>query len=246
MARGRHNGNGHERLHVTETPDVSHIKNLDVTHEASDVSVSGVAKFVLALTVLCVVVFVLMWGMFRLLNAQEAQKEPPAGPMAMKPDERLPPEPRLQAAPGFEVKLKTGEIVKLEKREPEAEYRVLRAQWERELKCLAGTPATQGGGHEASAAETPGKDSHAQASGQDGTPAGLPGQGPRDARAPSGAPASSASAGCVPIDQAMQRVVNLPSRVKTTSNGGAAPATESDIDRPTAASSGRATERGKE
>ena len=144
MAKGKHSGNGHEKLHITETPDVSHIKNPDVTHEASDVSVSGVAKFVLALTVLGVVVFVLMWGMFRLLSAQETQKEPPAGPMAMNPTERLPPPPRLQAAPGFEVKLKSGETVSLEKKEPEAEYNVLLAQWENELKCLAGREPNDG------------------------------------------------------------------------------------------------------
>lgn len=139
MAGSKQNGNGHGRLHVTETPDVSHIKNLDVTHEASDVSVSGIAKFVAGLTVLCIVVFVLMGGMFRFLNAQE--KEPPAGPMAMSEEERLPPPPRLQAARGFEVKLENGETVKLENREPEAEYRVLRDQWERRLVCKSGEGA---------------------------------------------------------------------------------------------------------
>ena len=144
MARGKHNGNGHERLHITETPDVSHIKNPDVTHEASDVSVSGVLKFVLGLTALGVVVFVLMWGMFRIFSAQEAEKEPPAGPMAMKPNERLPPEPRLQAARGFGVKLENGEWVKLENKEPEAEYRVLREQWERRLNCQGGEEAKHG------------------------------------------------------------------------------------------------------
>lgn len=137
MAGSKHNGNGHGRLHVTETPDVSHIKNIDVTHETGDVSVSGIAKFVAGLTVLCGVVFVLMWGMFRFLNAQETGKEPAAGPMAMTELERLPPPPRLQAAKGFEVKLENGEIVSLEKREPEAEYRVLREQWEHDLKCTS-------------------------------------------------------------------------------------------------------------
>jgi hypothetical protein len=134
MVKPTHNGNGHDPRHVTETPDVSHIKNLDVTHEASDVSVSGVLKFVGALTVLGAVVFVLMWGMFRFLSAQETEKEPPAGPMAMKPEERLPPPPRLQAAKGFGLKLENGEWVNLEKREPEAEYRALREQWERTLQ----------------------------------------------------------------------------------------------------------------
>jgi hypothetical protein len=136
MAGNKHNGNGHGHHRVKETPDVSHIKNVGVTHEASDVSVSGVLKFVGGLTALGIVVFVLMWGMFRFLSAQETEKEPPPGPMAMKPEERLPPDPKLQAAPGFEVKLENGERVKLETREPEAEYRVLREQWERRLNCM--------------------------------------------------------------------------------------------------------------
>ena len=82
MAGSKHKKNG--KLHVTETPDVSHIKNLDVTHEASDVSVSGILKFVVGLTVFAVVVHVLMWGMFRLFYAQ-SQREPAPGPMASLP-----------------------------------------------------------------------------------------------------------------------------------------------------------------
>jgi hypothetical protein len=132
-----HNGNGHKSVHATETPDVSHIKNLDVTHEASDVNIAGIAKFVMGLTMLGVFVFVLMWAMFRFLYAQETEKEPPPGPMAMTEQERLPPEPRLQAAKGFGVKLENGQWVDLEKREPEAEYRVLREQWEHNLKCTS-------------------------------------------------------------------------------------------------------------
>src|SRR6185437_9322595 len=114
MAGSSHNGKSHnsdDGRHVTETPDVSHLKNQDVTHEASDVNISGILKFVMGLTVLGAVVFVLMWGMFRLLNAQEAEKEPEAGPMAMTEEERLPPEPRLQAAKGFGVKRENGEWV---------------------------------------------------------------------------------------------------------------------------------------
>lgn len=143
MVGHKHNGNGNDPRHATETPDVSHIKNLDVTHEASDVSVSGVAKFVGGLTVLCVVVFVLVWGMFRFLYAQEDIKEPDPGPMAMTPLERLPPGPRLQASKGFGVKLQNGEWVNLENREPEAEYRVLREQWDRRLDCKQGENANE-------------------------------------------------------------------------------------------------------
>ncbi|MDQ2920678.1 MAG: hypothetical protein M3R52_03550 [Acidobacteriota bacterium] len=126
-----HNGHGH----VRETPDVSHIKNIDVTHEASDVNVGGILKFVVGLTIFGITVNILMWGMFRFFNAQEVTREPKKGPMAMTKEERLPPEPRLQAAPGFGVKLVNGQWVSLEKRGPEAEYRVLREQWERQLYC---------------------------------------------------------------------------------------------------------------
>ena len=54
--------------------------------------------------------------------------------MAMTEQESLPPEPRLQSAPGFGVKLENGQWVTLERREPEAEYRILREQWQRALK----------------------------------------------------------------------------------------------------------------
>src|SRR5688500_10443748 len=134
MAKNGHNGHkGDGHGHATETPDVSHIKNVDVTHETSDVNVGGILKFVLGLTIFAIIVHVLMWGIFRLFNAQE--KEPEPGPMAMTKEERLPPEPRLQAAPGFGVKLVDGKWVSLEMREPQAEYSVLRQQWERQLYC---------------------------------------------------------------------------------------------------------------
>jgi hypothetical protein len=201
MARTTHNGNGHRSLHVTETPDVSHIKNLDVTHEGSDVSVSGVLKFVMGLTALTAVVFVLMWGLFRFLYA-ETEKEPDPGPMAMTPYERLPPDPKLQAAPGFGVTLVNGERVPLDKREPEAEYRVLRDQWERQLKCEDVNP------HDEAKAEV------------------------------------KSESACVPIDQAIQKVleVGLPSRKDNASKG----VPEDGVKLPTAASSGRMTEEGKQ
>jgi len=131
-------GNGRDPRHVTETPDVSHIKNVDVTHEASDVSVSGVLKFVAGLSILGIVVFVLVWVMFRVFYAQ-TEKEPSPGPMAMKPEDRLPPEPRLQASRGFGVQLQNGQWVTLENKEPDAEYRVLRDQWDRQLNCTEAT-----------------------------------------------------------------------------------------------------------
>ncbi len=210
MAKTGHNGhggNGHGRGHVSEIPDVSYIKNVDVTHEASDVSVSGLLKFVLALTVMTVLVAVLMLGLFRFFNERENEKEPPAGPMALTKDERLPPEPRLQSARGFGVKLEDGTWVPLELSEPQAEFRVLRKQWERQLNC-GQQDATQ---QHASTQQHAATQQHATTQQHD----------------------TAQSAGCIPIGEAMKRVVQqgMPSRPQ---DGMA-----QDVPLPTAASSGR-------
>jgi hypothetical protein len=133
--------------HTTETPDTSYIKNVDVTHEVSDVYIGGIAKFVLALVVLMVVSFVLMWAMFRSLASRAV--EPPRSPMALSDKERLPPEPRLQGAPGFAEQLDKSvprakenqaeaghepKGVAAGPRDPLWEIKVLRAQWEDVLK----------------------------------------------------------------------------------------------------------------
>jgi len=89
----------HKDGQVTETPDVSYIKNVDVTHETSDVYIAGIAKFAIALLVLTVAVYFLMWGLFRVFESRV--KEPPRSTMALTGRDRLPPEPRLQGAPGF-------------------------------------------------------------------------------------------------------------------------------------------------
>ena len=126
--------------HVTETPDVSYIKNVDVTHEASDVYIAGIAKFVVGLSVLTIAVFFLMWGLFQMFEARA--KEPPRSPMALSDKERLPPEPRLQGAPGFAEEMeKKGETAKTEEpakqaadsgkpKDPLWEIKILREHWQ--------------------------------------------------------------------------------------------------------------------
>jgi len=125
--------------HVTETPDVSYIKNVDVTHEVSDVHISGIAKFVVGLFVLMVASFLLMWVMFRAFESKI--KETPASPMALTDKERLPPEPRLQGAPGFAEELgKSAQTTKKEESSPATsraappkdplwEIKILREHW---------------------------------------------------------------------------------------------------------------------
>src|SRR3954453_16525100 len=119
--------------HRTETPDVSHIRNVEVTHETSDVNVRAVVTFTVVLAFSIIVVGIGVQILLKFLNAQEAKTARP-GPMALTKEERLPPEPRLQSAPGFQLKLENGQSVNLEKAIPQAEYRALRQQWEENLK----------------------------------------------------------------------------------------------------------------
>ena len=126
--------------HVTETPDVSHIKNVDVTHEDSDVYISAIAKFAIGLFVLMVASFFLMWVLFRALESKT--EEPPASPMALGEKERLPPKPRLQGAPGFAEDLEKKApaskkeeagpaitIGELQPKDPLWEIKILREDW---------------------------------------------------------------------------------------------------------------------
>lgn len=128
----------HDKTHITETPDVSYVKNIDVTREVSDVYVPGIVKFVIALSVLMVASFFLMWVLFRSFNSKTSEPRP--SPMALTEKDRLPPEPRLQGAPGFAEKLETPQARtpaesataggRLQPpKEPLFEMRALREQW---------------------------------------------------------------------------------------------------------------------
>lgn len=122
--------------HKTETPDVSHIRNVEVAYETSDINVRAVITFGVVLAVSTIVVAFGLSILFKAFN--EGQKnEPRPGPMALRPHERLPPEPRLQSAPGFQVTLENGQTMNLEMSAPQTEYRVLRQQWEQTLKNIA-------------------------------------------------------------------------------------------------------------
>ncbi len=142
-------GKQKDKLHITETPDTSHIKNIDVTHEKSDVDVGSIAKFVIALLVLTIATHIGLWGMFRMLQKYETQKEQTQhrSPLAPKADERKPPEPRLQGAPGFAESLEKAAPGQPEEqrfqtankgfdtpKDPLWEIRALRKQWSHVLE----------------------------------------------------------------------------------------------------------------
>ena len=124
-------GSGHGGERARETPDVSHVTNPTVTHERSDVSISGIAKFVVGLFIFGAIVFGLMSLLYRFLDAREREAQGPRAPMAMSEQERRPPPsmPYLQEAPGDRVGNND-----LSLRPPDQEFIVVRQQWKQDLE----------------------------------------------------------------------------------------------------------------
>ncbi len=156
MRKKRHDDDIHK------TPDMSHVQNPDVAHEESDVNVKAILQFVGGLLVFGIIVSVLMVLLYNYFESREAKLEArrPAGPMAFKENEKMPAEPRLQAAPGFGVQIEKntpvdpkeiGEIghydektgrVSLELNKPQAEMEVLQKIWKEQLDKGTLDPAT--------------------------------------------------------------------------------------------------------
>jgi hypothetical protein len=90
------------------------VEQSDVTYEESDVSVRGIVKFGLALSVAIVMVCLLVWGLFELFYARAAKTEPTPPPLYR--GDRVPPEPRLQGMPEHQ-NLPAEDIKEFRKRE---------------------------------------------------------------------------------------------------------------------------------
>ena len=120
---------------IHRTPDVAYIQNPDVSHEKSDVNVRSIIIFAGGLLVFGIIVHILMWLMFNYMEERARKEAPPPRPMALTQQERMPPEPRLQAAPGFGISLGEGKKpINLELREPQAEFNEMNKIWEGDLK----------------------------------------------------------------------------------------------------------------
>ena len=105
-------------------------------YEKDKIELRGIAYFMLGLVLLIGVTFGLMGLLEKVMEDQKvASDKEHDSPMMMTREENLPPEPRLQAAPGYQVTREdNGKTINLELREPQSEYRELRDSWEKVWK----------------------------------------------------------------------------------------------------------------
>jgi hypothetical protein len=98
-------------------------------YEQNLIGLKGILYFGVGLFLLIVITFGLMWIFLRKMSDEFKEDKTSTGPMAMNDKERLPPEPRLQLAPGF--KFENGEkLVILELKPPGAEFHEFRKTWD--------------------------------------------------------------------------------------------------------------------
>lgn len=105
--------------------------DLSKPYQRNEVGLRGIIYFGVGLFLLIVVTFVLMWiFQYRVLEPQRVSDDTrDASPVALTDEEKLPPEPRLQGAPGFGVDSIDGRV-NLELMHPQAEYEELQQQWQ--------------------------------------------------------------------------------------------------------------------
>jgi hypothetical protein len=100
----------------------------DKPYEQNLIGLRGVLFFAVGLVFLVVITFGLMWALQNVMEDQARESKASDNPLMMNDRERLPPEPRLQAAPGFGVESENGRV-NMELRAPQSEYWELRRQW---------------------------------------------------------------------------------------------------------------------
>jgi hypothetical protein len=101
----------------------------DKPYEQNLIGMRGIVYFGVGLFLLIVVTFGLMWALQNVMEDNARETKDRQSPLALNEQEKLPPEPRLQAAPGFGVDEEKGRV-NLELKAPQSEYRELHKQWE--------------------------------------------------------------------------------------------------------------------
>jgi hypothetical protein len=116
-------------IHMGSTRHEKSFVDFEQPYEQNIIGLKGIVYFGVGLLILIIITFGLMWALLGVMIDQEAETAAPTHPLAMSEREKLPPEPRLQSAPGFEVATTTGKV-NLELLAPQAEYNELRKDWE--------------------------------------------------------------------------------------------------------------------
>jgi hypothetical protein len=101
---------------------------LNKAYEENEIGLKGIVGFGIGLFLLIVITFGLMWALLSVLKDYHRENADPPNPMAMSDKEKLPPEPRLQLAPGFGVDSEKGRV-NLELTYPQSEYQELHTEW---------------------------------------------------------------------------------------------------------------------
>lgn len=102
--------------------------DFDKPYETNIIGLRGIIYFSVGLFLLIVVTFGLMWFLQNVLEQDALKTKSSNNPLQFDKNEALPPEPRLQAAPGFGVDGPNGRV-NLELQAPQAEYWALEKQW---------------------------------------------------------------------------------------------------------------------
>jgi hypothetical protein len=105
--------------------------DFDKPYEQNIVGLKGIIYFGIGLLLLIVITFGLMWSLMNVLEDNAKETKSSDNPMAMTDRERIPPEPRLQLAPGFGIDSPDGRV-NLELNVPQSEFRELKKQWQDE------------------------------------------------------------------------------------------------------------------
>jgi len=103
--------------------------DLNIPYEQNEIQLKGIIGFGIGLLLLILITFGLMWALLGTLRDYWKVPDKDKNPMAMTDKERLPPEPRLQLAPGFGIESEKGRV-NLELQAPAAEYHEFKKQYE--------------------------------------------------------------------------------------------------------------------
>lgn len=103
--------------------------DFDKPYEQNIVGLKGIVYFSIGLFLLIVITFALMWALMGVFESEALETKRSNNPMALSEKDRLPIEPRIQAAPGFGVDGPNGRV-NLELLPPQAEWWELEKQYE--------------------------------------------------------------------------------------------------------------------